>query len=627
MNKAFLSRKLFTLCTAGVLILARCLDATPDGAGNDSAGEGKKLNNFVTVLLDAAPASGTESFSFIRPTAGWIFISYATRGEGSVNLTLDKGGPEYAAIYPDSENGGTHEAFHYVSQGHHILHVERPGGVSLQRLTVKAIPELIHCGLGFDPQIKSYGHYDMDFLKRDILPNVTSMIILNGMNISNSVIEDWHRQGKRLITEVGINPEAKTADDHAAYWTSFFTNRPFIDGIIIDEFIVNRPIAEWMPVIKPERQARFDKERASYTLYTEAFRKIHADSRFTNKLIYAYVGGSGKKLNQEIIGTNVIRALMDCGYFVTPERYLHEMSSENASKEALREFVEGLDDWEAKEPGVKKHMVITFGLFSTPTISMNKQPNVDYHVWMDHQMNVAANEPSLSDMAGLNWWTSSVSDEETVRFVGRLYRHYAIEGKTNLLTTDPLFLTHIQNADFQHGTEGWTLHPAEDGSITARSFPRYGRIEGRYMGLISPPDPEHIGDTFLCMKRSEKGPNAFSQTIKNLEPGRLYSFKMFVCDYNDLQHPKPKKIEEGKSFANVLIDGAEPDSARSFSEVYESEPEPKTPVCITYHWKVFRAKTDTATLTVSDWPEAGHDGGPFGQEQAFNFVEIEPYHE
>src|SRR5207247_10858949 len=115
-----------------------------------------------------------------------------------------------------------------------------------------------------------------------------------------------------------------------------------------------------------------------------------------------------------------------------------------------------------------------------------------------------------------------------------------------MLTRDPLFLTHIQNADFEKGTEGWTLHPAEDGTIAVKSFPRYGRIEGRFMGLGRPADPEHIGDTFLWMKRSAKGPNMFSQTIKNLEPGRLYSMKMFSCDYQDLVNPKAKTRDEAK---------------------------------------------------------------------------------
>lgn len=610
---------------ATALILARGLIAAPDSS--TTATGGGKLNNLVEVLVDAVPASDTESFSFVRPSEGWIFISFTTRGEGAFHITLDKNEPGEAPIEPAAGTGPTHEAVHHVAKGRHTLHFERTGTLSLEHLTVKAIPELIFSGLGFNPAMKSYGLYDLNFLKREILPNVTTMIIPNGLAISNPDIEAWHRQGKRFITEVGVNSQAKSAEEHAAYWTGFFTNIPFTDGIIIDEFIVNRPQSEWVSHMTPERQARNDAERASYQMYAEAFQKIRADARFTNKLIYVYVGGSGKKLNQEIIGTNVIRSLLDCGYFVSPERYLHEMSSEQGSKQALQEFLEGLTDWQAKEPGVKQHMVITFGLFSMPFLSLNKQPNVDYHVWMDQQMNLVANDPSLAGIAGLNWWTTLLADEETVRFVGKLYRHYAIEGKTNLLTSDPLFPGHIQNADFEDGDNGWTLHSAEEGSIAARRFPRYGRIEGRYMGLISPPDPEHIGDTFLCMKRSEKGPNTFSQTIKNLQPGRLYSCKMYVCDYNDLIHPKPRKIEDGTAIASIEIDGAEADAARSFSEVYASADEPKIRVCINYYWKVFRAKGTSATLTVSDWPDADHPGTPFGQEQAFNFLEIQPYHE
>ena len=56
-------------------------------------------------------------------------------------------------------------------------------------------------------------------------------------------------------------------------------------------------------------------------------------------------------------------------------------------------------------------------------------------------------------------------------------------------------------------------------------------------------------------------------------------------------------------------------------------PSRKRPFAVTYYWKVFRAKGTQAKLTVSDWPESGPPTAPFGQEQAFNFIEIQPYHE
>jgi hypothetical protein len=59
--------------------------------------------------------------------------------------------------------------------------------------------------------------------------------------------------------------------------------------------------------------------------------------------------------------------------------------------------------------------------------------------------------------------------------------------------------------------------------------------------------------------------------------------------------------------------------------MYSSTPEPRIPIWITYHWKVFRAKGTSAKLIVSD--EANEPGIGFGQEQTFNFLEVEPYHD
>ncbi len=589
-------------------------------AADPSVSGEKKLNNLVSQLLRVPSiSSSSQSFSFSRSSDGWIFISSTCEGDGTIRVILDE---ELISI-----QSARSETMRYVTKGRHSLRLERTGSIHVQTLEVKAIPELIHCGLGFNPEIKSYGLYDWNFLRRDILPNVTTLIVPNNIQLSQSDIAGWHRQGKKFVAEVGINSQAKTADEHAKFWAGFYEKAPFLDGIIIDEFIVNRPVVEWA-ALTPERIARMEREREQYAAYGEALKKIRADDRYKSKMLYAYVGGSGKKLNQEIIGTNFVRTIQECSYRVALERYLHEMSSPKGSQEALQTFVDGIADWTTKEPGVKEKMIIAFGLFSMPPGGINKQPNVDYHVWMDQQMNLVANHPALSGIAGLEWWTTTLADEETVRFVGKLYRHYAIDGKTNLLTSDPLFLPHIQNADFEKGIEGWTLHPAVEGSIAPKSFPRYGRIEGRYMGLGRPADPEHIGDTFLWMKRNRAGPNTFSQTIKELQPGRLYSMKMFTCDYQDLANSKVKKVEETNKFiGSVVLDGAEIDSKRSFTEMYSSNPEPKIPVWITYHWKVFRATNATAKLTVSDWPAESEASSGFGQEQTFNFLEIQPYHE
>ena len=350
---------------------------------------------------------------------------------------------------------------------------------------------------------------------------------------------------------------------------------------------------------------------------------MRADNRYKNKTVYAYFGGSGNVVNYDETGKTFVRTLIDLKFPIALERYLYERPSEKASADALLRLVDGIADWEAKEPGAKRNMLLTLGLFNAPPGGSNKLPNVDFHVWMDRQMNVVANDPVLADVAGLNWWTSAQADEDSVRFVGKLYRHYAIEGKTEMLTRDSLFLTHVKNPDFDNGTEGWTVRAAEEGSMATKSFPRYGRIQGRY-----PRDREPIGDTFLWMKRSAKGPNTLSQTIKDLRPGRLYSLKMFTCDYKDLTSPRKKQLHEADKFiGSVILEGVEVDPKRSFVEMYASSPEPRIPVWITYHWKVFKAREPTAKLIVSDWPAEKNAAATFGQEQAFNFVEIQPYRE
>src|SRR5262245_47035272 len=604
----------------GALWLSMCASETARGDGTVVFSGQKKQNNLVSELLEVAAVSKSgNSFAFTRPAEGWIFLSASYKGEGKLTILLDDPpGRAVVALHAadsDAERGALAEAVRRVAKGEHKLRVDCEGDVRVDKLVVKAIPELVHCGLN-SSSIKSYGPFDMDFLKTDVLPNVTTLIVSPGIKLPQPVIDDWHRQGKKFIGEVGLNRDGRTGDENFAFYTRFLDAAPFLDGLIINEFGMNR-------ITRPSDPQRQERAAQRHRPYEEAFRKMRADDRYKDKVVYGYFGGSGNVVNYDETGKTFVRTLIDLKYPIALERYLYERPSEKGSAAALQTFVDGIADWEAKEPGAKQNMLLTLGLFNAPPGGINKLPNVDFHVWMDRQMNVVANHPVLVDIAGLNWWTSIQADEDSVRFVGKLYRHYAIDGKKEMLTRDPLLLTHIRNADFENGVEGWTVQAAEEGSIAPRSFARYGRIEGRY-----PRDREPIGDKFLWMKRSAKGPNTFSQTIKDLQPGRLYSMKMFTCDYKDLTNPRKKQLQEATKFiGRVVLEGVELDTKRSFMEMYASNPEPRIPVWITYHWKVFKALRPTAKLIVSDWPAEKDPGATFGQEQTFNFVEIQPYRE
>jgi hypothetical protein len=151
------------------------------------------------------------------------------------------------------------------------------------------------------------------------------------------------------------------------------------------------------------------------------------------------------------------------------------------------------------------------------------------------------------------------------------------------------------------------------------------------------------------MKRNAKAPNRFSQQIKALKPGRLYSLKLLVADHQELL--QGKSVKE-KHPVGIQIDNAALVPYKSFQEIYgsiishEKFKSSENPLWSTYYFLVFRAGAETATLTISDWvsdepspwpsewglqfdiaewTKPGKPGGPIGQELMYNFIEVQPY--
>ena len=235
----------------------------------------------------------------------------------------------------------------------------------------------------------------------------------------------------------------------------------------------------------------------------------------------------------------------------------------------------------------------------------------DYKVWMEMQVQRLATDPALADLAGLMWWGLGLSDEETVRWASRLMRHYAIEGKTERLSNDPYELTHVRNPDFDQGTTGWTVQPAEAESIAVRRHLGFGNRVGGRVGVTA-------GNNVLWMKRSDKRPNLVHQEVRRLQPGRLYSVKVFESPNTDQDQrpasapPAPIRVEIQR--ADVVPDW-------KFRHVF-SRP---GGVHLNYHWLVFRATDATAQLRISDWQTTDNPGGPIGQETVLNGIEVQPY--
>ena len=271
----------------------------------------------------------------------------------------------------------------------------------------------------------------------------------------------------------------------------------------------------------------------------------------------------------------------------------------------------------------QRNSILALGYMSAPPETLDRCPNADYKVFMEMQMQAIATEPAYKGLYGVMWYHSAYADEEMLRWSVKLLRHYCIEGRSRRLSNDPYILRHLENGDFADGTTGWKLDQAETGSMAVKSHEGLPTLQTRYTAAEQ-------GKTFLWTKRSADKPNVFSQKIRSLEPGRAYSLRMMVCDYQDLIQFRDNEQEHKPT---VSIEGVEMMPAQSFREVFRSglaghsyeKFDRKTNLWTTYHRLVFRAKAQEATLTISDWQSPANPGGAVGQELAINYIGVQPY--
>jgi hypothetical protein len=560
----------------------------------------KVLNNLVTELLSIRPGADARAIQFTNPRDGWvIFASSAdVKGDGETSLRL--AAPAEPRDLTVHRAGGepTQEAMRWLPSGEHELHIEGSGKARLTRLVVRAVPELIFAKFGANPHVSEYGEYDWGFLKRHVLPHLNTMVG-TGAEAQRPFAEEWKRAGKRWIVECGVpglREESVTADEAERYWTQNpGLSHPLCDGIIADEF--------------------WSSDTPRYHAWTEAVRRIAADPNYSAKTFYPYCGPMfGAELSRTFMET-----VLGAGYRFALERYLPEQRSEAAARAyldtALRQQVA---QWRESLPGSERQMAICFGYFSAPPESLDVDPSVDHKVYLDMQFHLVANDPTFWGLGGLMTYLCSYADEETVRWAGKLFRHYGIEGRTDRLTADPYELPHLANGDFEEGLTGWQVSAAEEGSVEARSMEGYSWLQGRYPRTSQ-------GNTFLWMKRSAEKPNVVSQTVRALEPGRLYTLRAYIGDYQDLSVKQTHAV-------SIDLQGVEAVPDRAFRHVFANcyshhhgPYDQDHKAWMNYDWRVFRAKAPEAELVISDWASPDDPVGPIGQETMVNFVQIQPY--
>ena len=559
-------------------------------------------NNFVVELLNfkEIPPEASGSFSFRNPRDSWVFFQSTAQVETGGRLSLLLGSDDRLGLHA-ADGRSTLEAMRYLPAGHYSLNVQSQEA-TLKRLVVHAIPEIIYCGLldrPCRPWMSAFGPYDWEYLKRSGVLTNANVINARGANVDNpdhaSGLREWTAQGKKWITGAGVKRFLKPKQIIKSWLGQTGMRHPGALGFSIDE--VGAYPAE------------------HFRAWTAALHLLANDERAKGKRLYPYCGYSQDYAPSH----DWVRAIMRYGHRFLPNTYLGEEPSLGEAEISLdRQLRRVIMGWRRAFPGVERNTVVNLGYMSTAVENLDRYPSVDYKVFMDMQLNIIANDPIFSDILGVMAYNSRNVDEEILRWMAKLYRHYCIEGRRDRLTSDPYILPHMSNGDFEHGAEGWTLVRAARDSISFGRITGYGVINGRY-------PPSDLGDTFLCTTRNSKGPNRFSQQIVALTPGRTYSLKFITADRQAMH------VKETHALS-VEIQGVEVLPEKTIHHPYEQvfhggvvyQPGSGHP-WLNFHRLVFRAHSETARLVICDWASATDPGGPEGQQVIFNFVQVQPY--
>jgi hypothetical protein len=550
------------------------------------------LNNFVTELHSAPSVSEwNPRHAFLNPREGWVFIR--VRGNDKAVARLDdESAPLVWRKHPET---GDLEAMRYLSEGEHTLRLEQADGA---RLDIRAVPEIAFCYWPTRTVLGGLPPRDAAFAERYIFPNMNTLLTHNDM--TEEEFASWRAEGRQWINNSslpGLHDETPpTADAVYEDWAgNACVTRPGYAGIIVDEFLNN--------------------STAHYDAWTSAVERLHEHPGFQGQTFYAWVVDTF----QHKPGLAFMRRLYDLGGRFAWERYLREEPSEEMAVLRMYEELGALEEWGELMPGLKERLLYCLGSFSLPWCSLNINPSTNFLPYVDRQFQTLATDPLFFGSRGIFQWAAHYTDDDALRYSLALYRHYCIEGKRTPFRDFPFRLTHIENPDFDDGLQGWRVEPAGAESIAAGSYRGLGLIEGRWTNI-------GIGDRCAVVVRAENAANRIGQTIKNLEPGRLYSLKFFAADLDHLDRKeevglwptieRAKIVEEG-SFRLVV-----PSSYAIELEDFSRE----RPAYSTYVQVMFRPDDTTAELAFCDWKD-GKPAGPAGQRIAFNFVEIQPYFE
>lgn len=574
--------------------------------------EGRRLNNLVTELHNGPLANGRTRF--FRKTDGFVWISFSAADGGRERTArgyLD--GSAVAAVRFDPDERYT-EAMRFVKGGWHELEVREAAAGS--RLRIHAVPRLgmslwgVRLPEGGPCSMSENLHvFTMPFMRRYRLPasNFATACGHRFDDPANPTARCLASRGWTLFGGVQYRPEWTV--DHA------LAREKFRDGmwakgwgVDVDELCIHEPRTHHAAIADvlwemfdecPDRQVDLFFGDADKFAFDDE--KVHAS-------LLAAMANSGR-------GNGIL----------LPELYA-EATKEIAGVDAsIDHYADVKLSAERMVPAMKGK----FYLHMSPYTGLGHwtsgtYPEVDLKHQYAYLMYRLATDPRFADAGGLGGGPTSYCEEELIRWTGRCFRYYGIEGGADNLA-EKLGYARLpgfaKNVDFDHGLEGWTV---EGGDVKPRNVPRLGKgFEARVKARGKE------GDNVAEFTTVEGVPSRLSQTLTGLKPGEYYTV-MFVHGNSDsLEKPSREKPPRAMT---ARLEGCACVKDLTFHyrirrplRLFRA-PEGSVGYLNTYRY-VFKASSASAKLVFEDRDDEGR-AAPAGTRQFLNYVVVRPfYHE
>ncbi|MBO5924236.1 MAG: hypothetical protein J6Q81_06945, partial [Lentisphaeria bacterium] len=533
----------------------------------------KRLNNLVRELEPLTLKDGASG-EFINPRIGWVYFILP-----SADATL-----EFSKAKPI--RGAGHA---YLPRGKNKITLKGASG----KIIIRTIPEIYTYQLAGGPYLKVSPKNNYKLIKKYLLPYINSYAQPGKGNLTD---KEWD-----IIYSTNLQRQ------HGNHIAKYPTVQAMIDGVNNNEGL-NDPkfigiTFDEFPAVDVTLMARYNEAHDSikrpdgYRFYYCLYGKLAAGGISTEFISNAINSGHGDSI-------------------IKYESYCQPVENEKAAQAYIRNIiVETAKSIERTFPGAVKNLCMYMINSNVPsTLTAAYLTNVDLKYYLDMQFNLIANDPALEGLAMAGNWGSNYSDNEMVRWTGRLFRHYLVEGKTEMLSPKYGFtynVNFVKNADFEKGLAGWNIQ----GTVKPGHTPTYGRsMEKRWSA------PNGIGDYYAILERGA-APNVISQKMQGIKSGKYYKLQYITSDAEDVLMKKNGR--PGDLSVECEIEGAEfvPQETVRYRATGPFRSIDKNMFKVNLDCRVFKATKDDPVIRFTD-----KDVKP-GRKTALNYIYITPFFE